>query len=67
MGLTNRGRIVSFLSVCMLIAVPAMSQYEISWYTIDGGGGTSSGGPYVLTGVLVSRMRIGRAAVSMSS
>ena len=27
-------------------------QYELSWSTIDGGGGTSSGGPYVLTGTI---------------
>ena len=27
-------------------------QYEISWYTIDGGGGTSRGGPYVLSGTI---------------
>ena len=26
--------------------------YEISWYTIDGGGGTSTGGAYVLTGTI---------------
>jgi hypothetical protein len=26
--------------------------YEINWYTIDGGGGTSSGGPYTLTGTI---------------
>lgn len=25
-------------------------QYELGWSTIDGGGGLSSGGPYVLTG-----------------
>jgi hypothetical protein len=52
MELTNGRRIVSILSVCVLMAVPALSQYEISWYTIDGGGGASSGGPYVLTGAI---------------
>lgn len=26
--------------------------YELSWYTIDGGGGSSSGGPYVLMGTI---------------
>ena len=40
----------------MLIIVLAESntngQYEISWYTIDGGGGRSAGGPYVLTGTI---------------
>jgi len=37
--------IVSFASV-------ASGQYEISWYTIDGGGGRSSGGPYTLMGTI---------------
>jgi hypothetical protein len=27
-------------------------QYDISWHTIDGGGGTSAGGQYVLTGTI---------------
>lgn len=27
-------------------------QYELNWSTIDGGGGTSSGGPYTLTGTI---------------
>src|ERR1044071_1961748 len=26
--------------------------YKIDWYTIDGGGGTSSGGPYSLSGTI---------------
>ena len=26
--------------------------YSIDWFTIDGGGGTSSGGPYTLTGTI---------------
>jgi hypothetical protein len=40
----------------MLLTISAIStasgQYELSWYTIDGGGGRSSGGPYVLTGTI---------------
>lgn len=45
------------LMLCALIAISAVpvqsgGQYEISWYTIDGGGGTSSGGSYVLTGTI---------------
>ena len=34
----------------MFLAVPALADYSIPWYTIDGGGGTSSGGPYTLVG-----------------
>jgi len=30
----------------------AAGPYQIDWHTIDGGGGTSSGGPYVLTGTI---------------
>ena len=30
----------------------AFADYSISWYTIDGGGGTSSGGSYQLTGTI---------------
>jgi len=35
-----------------LLTVPVLAQYEISWYTIDGGGGQSSGGQYVLVGTI---------------
>ena len=28
------------------------ADFSISWYTIDGGGGTSSGGPYELSGTI---------------
>ncbi len=40
------------LTVCLVITVPAFSDYEISWYTIDGGGGQSSGGTYTLIGTI---------------
>jgi hypothetical protein len=30
----------------------AAGPYKMDWYTIDGGGGTSKGGPYVLTGTI---------------
>ena len=43
---------ITLLVVCSLIGGPALGQYEISWHTIGGGGGTSSGGPYVLTGTI---------------
>ena len=34
------------------IILTAFGDYDISWYTINGGGGMSSGGPYVLTGTI---------------
>jgi len=43
-------------AVWLLMAVAAFGQsggnYELSWSTIDGGGGRSSGGPYTLTGTI---------------
>ena len=49
----NMRRTRWLLILCIIAAVSsAPGQYEISWYTIDGGGGTSSGGPYVLTGTI---------------
>lgn len=49
--------VIALLMACLLMIVPALAQtggdYNISWYTIDGGGGgTSSGGPYTLTGTI---------------
>lgn len=44
---------IFFLLSAALMFVPAVnSDYSISWYTIDGGGGTSFGGQYSLTGTL---------------
>ncbi|MCK4783851.1 MAG: hypothetical protein KAV87_08890, partial [Desulfobacteraceae bacterium] len=47
---------VTGLLVLFLVAAPGIAQgagqYELSWYTIDGGGGRSSGGPYSLTGTI---------------
>jgi hypothetical protein len=36
----------------LLLASAANADYNISWHTIDGGGGTSSGGQYKLTGTI---------------
>ena len=47
-------RIVKMFSLSILISsLPARllaQQYAIDWFTIDGGGGTSSGGSYTLSG-----------------
>jgi len=34
----------------LILNFPASADYEINWFTIDGGGGRSSAGPYTLTG-----------------
>jgi hypothetical protein len=36
----------------ILCCSSAIGRYEISWSTIDGGGGVSSGGQYVVTGTI---------------
>lgn len=35
-----------------LLAPAAFAQYSIDWYTIDGGGGTSTGGVYSVSGTI---------------
>ena len=41
--------VLGTLAVCLFCVSPAVG-YEISWYTVDGGGGTSSGGSFELSG-----------------
>ena len=43
----------SLVVICFfLLATPGRSQYSIDWYTIDGGGGTSTGGVYAVSGTI---------------
>jgi len=42
----------TLLSLLLLAAIPASAQYTIDWFTIDGGGGLSSGGAYTLNGTI---------------
>ena len=45
--------IAALLLLTVLLAFPAFAQnYRIDWFTIDGGGGTSSGGQYTLSGTI---------------
>jgi len=42
----------TFLSLLVsLSALAALAQYSIDWSTIDGGGGTSTGGVYSVSGI----------------
>jgi len=43
---------VTVILMFLLSVSTANADYSISWHTIDGGGGTSSGGPYTLTGTI---------------
>jgi len=48
----NKQRILVALVVLGLTVCSSLGQYDLSWYTIDGGGGRSSGGPYELVGTI---------------
>jgi len=54
----TRSRILTTCIVFMMSFAPAVSSaggkgaYEVVWWTINGGGGTSRGGQYVLTGTI---------------
>lgn len=52
---------VWILLLVILAVSSASGQYELSWYTIDGGGGLSTGGQYKLIGT------IGQADAAWSS
>ena len=44
--------VIALLVVLLLMAVPALGSYDLSWHTIDGGGGTNSGGQYIVRGTI---------------
>lgn len=44
--------IVYFLTLIFPAITFGADRYQLSWFTIEGGGGTSSGGVYVLTGTI---------------
>lgn len=48
----GRGGVIMLLILCLVLALPAFGGYDLSWNTIDGGGGMSKGGPYILTGTI---------------
>lgn len=43
---------IGIILLTMFLSSTASSEYQLSWYTIDGGGGQSSGGPYELLGTI---------------
>jgi len=45
-------RLLLIILSVLVAAVPALGEYNISWHTIDGGGGVSSGGQYIVTGTI---------------
>lgn len=47
-----KNRFVRLVLGLSLVATPALAQYSIDWYKIAGGGGTSTGGVYSLSGTI---------------
>jgi hypothetical protein len=46
------GRIAPLVLLLSMFCFSALAQYAIPWHTIDGGGGTSTGGVYRVTGTI---------------
>ena len=42
--------LMALAAFTLLAANAAAQPYEVSWWTVDGGGATGAGGPYMLTG-----------------
>jgi hypothetical protein len=49
MNINQNRYVVCILLICVSVGI---ADYAIDWYTIDGGGGISTGGPYVLSGTI---------------
>jgi hypothetical protein len=45
-------RLAAVIFLVSLCAATARGQLAVNWYTIDGGGGTSSGGTFVVSGTI---------------
>jgi hypothetical protein len=46
---------LALVTLALALALPALAQsgdYAIDWYSVDGGGGTSSGGSFTLSGAI---------------
>ena len=54
MDKTKAALVLVALLCCLVLARAVLAQegYELSWWTVDGGGGVSSGGGYTLTGTI---------------
>ncbi len=50
-GVRNMKKAI-FTTIFMVGVLVALAQYSIDWYTIDGGGGTSTGGVYTVSGTI---------------
>ena len=48
----SRFLVLYLLIFCIPLASTHAGQYELTWHTIDGGGGVSSGGQYIVSGTI---------------
>jgi hypothetical protein len=48
----NAKELLLMISACLLAAAASAQSYSIDWHTIDGGGGTSTGGVYFVSGTI---------------
>src|SRR5947208_804371 len=48
----NYTKFVTALGLGFSIGTATAQTYSIDWFTIDGGGGTSSGGTYLVSGII---------------
>ncbi|UCF44112.1 MAG: hypothetical protein JSV99_04105 [Planctomycetota bacterium] len=46
------GKTIPLILFMLLFSLEVFGDYEIVWSTIDGGGGVSSGGEYIVTGTI---------------
>jgi hypothetical protein len=47
-----KNKFLSILAGALFVPMLVSAQYSIDWFTLDGGGGTSSGGNFTLTGTI---------------
>jgi hypothetical protein len=48
----KESRLGALIFALGFVATPAMAQYSIDWYKVSGGGGTSTGGVYTVSGTV---------------
>jgi len=44
--------ILCFLTLCSLLSIASAQNYSVDWYKVSGGGGTSTGGVYSVSGTI---------------
>ena len=51
--MTSRTTVLATIALLLAVSMAlAWSGFDVSWWTVDGGGGAASGGSYTLTGAI---------------